>query len=158
MIEYINKHNKANMTLVMSTPGAYTEALKKENIVWPVKYDDVFPYANDNEDYWVGYFSSRPGAKKQVKDASAFTSALMKLMSFKAIRETTMESDIARMLLAKQNLLQELSIYIHHDAITGTAKQYVADDYAFRMQKAVEGGMPILHEEMLSRMLKETGI
>ena len=52
------------MTLVMSTPSDYINALKKENIKWPVKYADGFPYSADNNDFWVGYFSSRPGAKK----------------------------------------------------------------------------------------------
>lgn len=52
------------MTLVMSTPSMYTNALKKEKITWPVSYADQMPYANEKEDYWTGYFSSRPGAKK----------------------------------------------------------------------------------------------
>jgi len=64
IINYINEHNTANMTLVMSTPSMYTNALKKENITWPVSYADQMPYANEHEDYWTGYFSSRAGAKK----------------------------------------------------------------------------------------------
>jgi hypothetical protein len=45
------------------------------------------------------------------------------------------------MLFAKERMLEELSIYQHHDAITGTSKQYVANDYTFRMQKAVDLSM-----------------
>jgi hypothetical protein len=45
------------------------------------------PYANEGEDYWTGYFSSRPGAKKQVKDASALAHAEMKMFSESVIKE-----------------------------------------------------------------------
>ena len=86
-MNYINEHNTANMTLVMSTPSMYTNALKKENITWPVSYADQMPYANEKMDYWTGYFSSRPGAKKQVKDASSLAHAEMKMFSKEVIRE-----------------------------------------------------------------------
>ena len=48
----------------MSTPSAYLEALKKENITFQVRYEDSMPYSDAENDYWSGYFSSRPGAKK----------------------------------------------------------------------------------------------
>ena len=35
------------MTLVMSTPGEFIEALKQEEIEWPVSYADQFPYAQE---------------------------------------------------------------------------------------------------------------
>ena len=40
------------------------------------------------------------------------------------------------MLDAKYEMLNELGINQHHDAVTGTAKQAVADDYAFRLMNA----------------------
>lgn len=75
MIDYFNKNNKSNMVFRMSTPSEYIEELKKENIVWPVRYGDAFPYADGENDYWSGYFAGRPGAKKQVKTASALMNA-----------------------------------------------------------------------------------
>jgi hypothetical protein len=72
----------------MSTPGRYVDALKKENVTWPIKYGDFMNYGNLVEEtpendptkkinkkfeksFWTGYYSSRPGFKKHVKDASA---------------------------------------------------------------------------------------
>jgi hypothetical protein len=75
MINYFNKNNKSNMVFRMSTPSEYIEELKKENIVWPVRYGDAFPYADGENDYWSGYFAARPGAKRQVKTASALMNA-----------------------------------------------------------------------------------
>lgn len=73
----------------MSTPGRYVDALKKENVTWPIKYGDFMNYHSENEGtkpgteetkksdkafekrFWSGYYSSRPDFKKHVKDASA---------------------------------------------------------------------------------------
>jgi alpha-mannosidase len=62
----------------MSTPGRYVEALKAENVTWPVYYDDFLNYyenkgKNEQSDFefWSGYYTSRPGFKKQIKDASS---------------------------------------------------------------------------------------
>lgn len=59
----------------MSTPSEYVDALKKEKIKWPVKYEDSMPYSDQDFGYWTGYFSSRPAAKKLTKDASAIFNA-----------------------------------------------------------------------------------
>jgi hypothetical protein len=88
LIEIGNRYNKHNMTFVMSTPGRYVDALKKENVTWPVKYGDFMNYGSENEEsfesdptkksqknyeknFWTGYYSSRPDFKKHIKDASA---------------------------------------------------------------------------------------
>ena len=63
LIPYFNEHYD-DVTLMYSTPTAYIQALKEENIEWPVRYDDMFPYADQAEDYWTGYFTSRADAKE----------------------------------------------------------------------------------------------
>ena len=57
-----------NITLLYSTPGQYLDSLIAQNIKWPTKYDDMFPYADFNEDYWTGYFTSRANAKIFVRN------------------------------------------------------------------------------------------
>ena len=42
----------------------YLDAKKADNIVFPVKYDDMMPYAGNEDDYWSGYFTSRANSKK----------------------------------------------------------------------------------------------
>ena len=127
------------MTLIMSTPTQFVEALKKEDIKWPVKYDDGFPYSSGGEgEYWTGYFSSRPTAKKQVKDASALLNAEMRLASLDVLRKGVSDKEVGDIMKFKNDMMYNTSIYLHHDAITGTAKQFVADDYNFKMNKAME--------------------
>ena len=47
LIEYFNKHNTANITLMYSTPGEYLDSLHAQDLTWPVKYDDMFPYSDN---------------------------------------------------------------------------------------------------------------
>lgn len=42
----------------------YVDGLASENIEWPTKYDDMFPYADDDVSYWTGYFTSRANDKE----------------------------------------------------------------------------------------------
>ena len=63
IISYFNAR-VSNIQLVYSTPGYYLDAKKADNIVFPVKYDDMMPYAGNEDDYWSGYFTSRANSKK----------------------------------------------------------------------------------------------
>lgn len=35
-------------------------------------------------------------------------------------------------------MLDAMGVYQHHDAVAGTAKQYVANDYSFKLVNALE--------------------
>jgi hypothetical protein len=70
LIALCNKHNNRNITFKYSTPTTFIEAVKKENIAWPVYYGDMFPYHQFKYEYWSGFYSSRTSLKKQVKDFS----------------------------------------------------------------------------------------
>jgi len=64
LIEEWNKTmTHLNMDIKYSTIPSYIEAVKAEQIVWPVKYDDMFPYADSEDDYWTGYYTSRANSK-----------------------------------------------------------------------------------------------
>ena len=53
------------MTLLYSTPSFYLDSLKEQDLTWPVRVDDMFPYADQPDDYWTGYFTSRANDKRQ---------------------------------------------------------------------------------------------
>jgi len=54
--------------LIYSTPSNYLDAILQSGIEWPTRYDDLFPYSSDIDDFWTGYYSSRPSTKKFVRD------------------------------------------------------------------------------------------
>ena len=45
LLSYFNEHYD-DITVLYSTPSQYINALKEEEIEWPVRYDDMFPYAD----------------------------------------------------------------------------------------------------------------
>ena len=57
LIERFNERY-SDVKLVYSTPGKFLDAIKKENVVWPVRRDDMFPYADQMHAYWTGYYTS----------------------------------------------------------------------------------------------------
>lgn len=71
MIAYMNKYHGDKYQFKYSTPSKYIDAVKKANIKWPTKYDDMFPYASGDTDWWTGYFTSRANAKGYVRRTSS---------------------------------------------------------------------------------------
>jgi hypothetical protein len=70
MINYMNKHHSDKFNFFYSTPSMYVDALKKQDVEWPTKYDDMFPYSDNPEGYWTGYFTSRANDKEYIRRAS----------------------------------------------------------------------------------------
>jgi lysosomal alpha-mannosidase len=69
LIPYFN-NKYSNITLLYSTPGMYIDAVNKVDIEWPTKYDDMFPYADNENSFWTGYFSSRANDKEYIRRIS----------------------------------------------------------------------------------------
>lgn len=77
-----------------STPSKYIEAVNSLNIAWPTRYADMFPYADVPEDYWTGYFTSRPNSKKQIRDGQALLHSSSKYYAAKVIDQKSTEDDV----------------------------------------------------------------
>ena len=122
IIQFVNKYNTKNITLQYSTPSQYVDAVKKEQVKWAVKYDDGFPYSDNLDDYWTGYFTSRPTQKKMIRDASSYLHASEKMYAKKVIDKDVTEKEVKDIMQAKDALTDILGVLQHHDAVTGTEK------------------------------------
>ena len=157
LITYFNAHYD-DITLLYSTPTQYINALKEENIEWPVRYDDMFPYADQAEDYWTGYFSSRSDKKGEDRIVQANLHASNKIFAEKVIIQETEDDTINSILEAKHGMFDAMGIMQHHDAITGTAKQAVADNYSKHLQAAMDTSNNLLVEFIGARAVVEAGL
>ncbi|KAL7161944.1 hypothetical protein ACSBR2_042425 [Camellia fascicularis] len=122
LIHYVNQDGHVNA--LYSTPSIYTDAKYRENESWPLKTDDFFPYADRVNAYWTGYFTSRPSLKRYVRVMSGYYLLARQLEFFRGRNKIGPTTD---------TLADALAIAQHHDAVSGTEKQHVADDYATRL-------------------------
>ncbi|ESQ41355.1 hypothetical protein EUTSA_v10012546mg [Eutrema salsugineum] len=122
LLHYVNLDGRINA--LYSTPSIYTDAKHAANKAWPLKTEDYFPYADRINAYWTGYFTSRPALKRYVRVMSAYYLAARQLEFFKGRSEKGPNTD---------SLADALAIAQHHDAVSGTSKQHVANDYAKRL-------------------------
>ena len=127
LIHHVNAAGKYN--LLYSTPSIYTAA-KAATTPLPLRTEDVMPYADNRHAFWSGYFTSRPALKGYIRDSSAVFQAAKQLQAL-----TGGAADMTR---ANPLYLLERAMGVtqHHDAVSGTAKQHVTDDYALRLARA----------------------
>ncbi|XP_075729136.1 lysosomal alpha-mannosidase [Rhipicephalus microplus] len=110
-----------------STPLCYLGALHASNRSWPVYRGDLVPYADIPGRTWVGFYSSRPNLKEYARYANGFLQACKQLAVLGGLK------DVAQTLRLKD----AVAIMQHHDAITGTSKAAVAQDYARLLSEGI---------------------
>lgn len=99
LIKFINSRPQYGVKIQYSTPGLYTEAINKEGATYPLKNDDFFPYADRQNAYWTGYFTSRVAVKGFVRDFGRWLQATRKLISeLKFSKASTIIADNAKAL------------------------------------------------------------
>uniref|UniRef100_A0A7S2SZB3 Alpha-mannosidase n=1 Tax=Chloropicon primus TaxID=1764295 RepID=A0A7S2SZB3_9CHLO len=136
LIHYANKDPRVNV--FYSSPEDYFAAKRASGVEFPTKSDDFFPYSDGWNGYWTGYFTSRPSQKRYAFLMTSYLQSARQIQYF--MGSSLRESDVL------DELENAVSIVLHHDAITGTAKQAVADDYAKRLYKGGEGAASLLNQ------------
>ena len=127
LIKHVNADGRLNC--FYSTPGTYLDAKKAQpNMTWPLKSDDFLPYASDPHKYWTGYYTSRPTLKGYIRESGSYLRAARQMDALLA-PNTPGSPDALRLLAEAAGVAQ------HHDAVSGTAKQHVTNDYAKRLSR-----------------------
>ena len=154
MIAYMNKHHSDKYHFRYSTPSNYIDALAKLEVAWPTKYDDLFPYADNPDAYWTGYFSARANDKEYIRRASHNFHASSQLYT-QAIVNTNSLDEVSSIMNVNFDMLDKIGIAQHHDAVTGTAKQAVADDYTWKLFTGMQSNN-IEYSAQIAKQVKQT--
>ncbi|GMI86351.1 hypothetical protein like AT5G66150 [Hibiscus trionum] len=146
-IHYVNKDSRVNA--LYSTPSLYTDAKNAANEPWPIKTDDYFPYADSENAYWTGYFTSRPAFKRFVRKLSGYYLAARQLEFLVGKRSSGPNTF---------SLGEALGIAQHHDAVSGTAKQHTTDDYSKRLAIGVTEAEAVVSSALSCLTKKKSGV
>lgn len=104
----------------------------------PVRQEDTFPYIEKPGHVWTGYFTSKPMFKLMVREYSEYYNAakllLTKLLLGNNKDALENQQEHSQIDLALNSLEEPLAIVQHHDAVSGTNKEYVRRDYENRLK------------------------
>uniref|UniRef100_A0A182QYP4 Alpha-mannosidase n=1 Tax=Anopheles farauti TaxID=69004 RepID=A0A182QYP4_9DIPT len=134
LIKYTNARQSEGslVNVFYSTPTCYLKAVHDApQVEWPTKSDDFFPYASDPTAFWTGYYTSRPTQKRYEREGNHFLQVCKQLSAIAPTKEDFYEPHLTV-------LRDVMGVMQHHDAITGTEKQHVADDYARMLYEGFE--------------------
>ena len=75
----------------------------------------------------------------------------------KVLEKDISDEKVSEILKAKEEILDTMGVLQHHDAITGTERQRVADDYAGDVVEIMEKNNKVYSNELIEA-LKKRGI
>ncbi|KAK7262969.1 hypothetical protein RJT34_30552 [Clitoria ternatea] len=145
-IHYVNKDGRVNA--FYSTPSIYTNAKNSAKQTWPLKTEDYFPYADSQNAYWTGYYTSRPAFKRYVRMLSGYHLATRQLEYLVGKKSTEFNPF---------DLGDALGIAQHHDAVSGTAKQHTTNDYAKRLAIGASKAEAVVSSSLACLTSKKSG-
>ncbi|XP_078216792.1 lysosomal alpha-mannosidase isoform X8 [Callithrix jacchus] len=137
----------SSVHVLYSTPACYLWELNKANLTWSVKHDDFFPYADGPHQFWTGYFSSRPALKRYERLSYNFLQVCNQLEALVGPAANVGPYGSGE----SAPLNEAMAVLQHHDAVSGTSRQHVADDYA-RQLAAGWGPCEVLLSNALARL------
>ncbi|XP_068103489.1 alpha-mannosidase 2 isoform X2 [Hyperolius riggenbachi] len=170
LFDYMNSHPELHVKAQFGTLSDYFDALRKvtsleessSSSFFPVLSGDFFTYADRDDHYWSGYFTSRPFYKRLERVMESHLRSAEILYSL-AIVQSQRNSKLSAFPSSEHyKLLTEarrnLGLFQHHDAITGTAKDWVVVDYGTRLYHSLMNLKRVIVDAAHVLMLRDKGM
>ncbi|XP_056146607.1 alpha-mannosidase 2 isoform X2 [Lampris incognitus] len=151
LFTYLNTHSELHVKAQFGTISDYFRALRnrtaRTGINLPVLSGDFFTYADRDDHYWSGYYTSRPFYKRLDRLLESHLRAAEILYSLTLAEMRRAEAGgvsgyrgdfpageaYQLLIVARRNL----GLFQHHDAVTGTSKDWVVMDYGKRLYHSI---------------------
>lgn len=150
LFEFINNDETLNVEAKFGTLQEYFDAVHEEKRLneFPSLSGDFFTYADRDDHYWSGYFTSRPFHKRLDRILMHYLRSAEMLHAW-----SVWESDSGLEHLL-QTARRALSLFQHHDGITGTARDYVVQDYFNQMTEALRACKFVIQQAAYRHLTK----
>ncbi|KAK7063280.1 Alpha-mannosidase 2 [Halocaridina rubra] len=158
LFDFMNSKAELNVEAQFGTLADYFRALHEESDtpageehgIFPSLSGDFFTYADRDDHYWSGYYTSRPFHKKLDRVLEAYLRGAEILYSSMLASQSNIGSPLKefsnnlldRLVIARRHL----ALFQHHDGITGTAKDHVVIDYAKKMLEALHNCQHVIQQ------------
>ncbi|CAG0925515.1 unnamed protein product, partial [Notodromas monacha] len=139
LFDFINADTSLNAEVNFGTLSDYFNALRSEEAFedLPSLTGDFFSYNDRNDNYWTGYYSSRPFYKHFDRLLTHYLRSAEVLYVAALTSGQVPGEESVLMHTQLDQARKALSLFQHHDGITGTAKDFVVDDYGKKMLEAL---------------------
>ena len=125
LIQFINK-NYRGVEIRFGTLEDYFRLVKEEKVpeTFPMVSGNFFTYADRYTDYWSGFYSLRPFWKRMGRELESYlrSSEIMYSLYLARLQHPQHLADLQTNILDGR---KALSLFQHHDAITGTCRSGV---------------------------------
>lgn len=152
LFEYINSEAGLNVEARFATLQDYFDSVAREkpNKEFPSFSGDFFTYADKDDNYWSGYYTSRPYHKRFDRVLMGYLRSAEMLHSWQVWeKEANMEERL-------EGARRALAIFQHHDGVTGTAKDHVVQDYERMMMEAMKDLKMVIQQAVYRQLTKPT--
>ncbi|KAM9840891.1 alpha-mannosidase 2 [Aulostomus maculatus] len=149
LFDYFDQHPELHIQARFGTLSDYFTALRQRldasGSTLPTLSGDFFTYADRDDHYWSGFFTSRPFYKRldRTLEATLRATEILYSLTLADIRryhgnghpvtEFPARKHYQRLMMGRRNL----ALFQHHDAITGTARDSVVVDYGNRLFNSI---------------------
>ncbi|XP_059140338.1 alpha-mannosidase 2x-like [Physella acuta] len=157
LIHFINSKTEWNTHIQWGTLKDYFKLVKQEldkrkshgqDSKLPTLSGDFFPYSDRDGAYWTGYYSTRAFDKYFCRDVQSTIQAadILNTLNFAYYKKLGLatESKFLQHSSFLQAAHRALGLFLHHDAITGTSKSFVAEDYEQYLLRAYNNSQEVM--------------
>eukprot|EP01112_Ceratiomyxa_fruticulosa_P009601 TRINITY_DN2513_c0_g1_i1.p1 TRINITY_DN2513_c0_g1~~TRINITY_DN2513_c0_g1_i1.p1 ORF type:complete len:1175 (-),score=244.78 TRINITY_DN2513_c0_g1_i1:43-3567(-) len=145
LMDYINSDRSLNVNIKFATLSDYFDNVaawesdqNQQQPAFPSYTGDFFTYNDINDDYWSGYYTTRPFTKglSRSTQSTLHTGEALFSLARTVYPDARQDSEWSKWFEILQECRRNIGLFQHHDGITGTARSHVVVDYTNRLHKS----------------------